>query len=106
MLALGYSGDLPCSTTSSLEGDGIIVTGNHGRFRLKRCAQEQRLLFQQEENPVHGDSFAETPKQRKLAKLQVEPWIAQESVTGYVNVPTDSEQKFNVESGTVRPVLI
>ena len=57
--------------------------------------------FRQEEYPVHGDSFTVTPQQWALAKLQVGPWIAQESVTGYENVPTDSEQNLNVESGTV-----
>ena len=41
---------------------------------------------------MHGDSFTVTPQQRALAKLQVESWIAQESATGYVDVPSDSEQ--------------
>ena len=56
------------------------------------------LASDKEEYHVHGDSFfTVTLQQRALAKLQVESWIVHESVTGYVNVPTDGEQNFNVE---------
>ena len=38
------------------------------------------------------------PQRRALARYRIAPWIVEGIVTRYEDVPTDSEQAFNVDN--------